>query len=78
MTTQEEWRQRLIAACQANDRNGVWTDADCRAEDMPISTVGDLTAIIRQWISQVAELTTVAEFVDYFDYHHEETERDDK
>jgi len=42
-------REDLLAYCQWNDRNGVWSDDDRAAEDYPPATVDELRAIITEW-----------------------------
>lgn len=42
-------RDQLLAYCIWNDRHGVWTDAQCAAEDMEPPTVDELRAIITDW-----------------------------
>lgn len=42
-------REDLLAYCAWNDRNGVWSDDDCAAEDMEPATIDELRAIIEEW-----------------------------
>lgn len=43
-------REDLLAYCQWNDRNGVWSDTDCAAEGIEPATVEELRSIIRAWL----------------------------
>jgi hypothetical protein len=47
-------REDLLAYCIWNDRNGVWTDEDCAAEDMAPPTIEELRAIIADWAAEDA------------------------
>ena len=42
-------REELIAYCQWNDRNGVWSDDECAAEGIEPATIDELRAIIQAW-----------------------------
>jgi len=42
-------RDDLIAYCQWNDRNGIWSDDDRSCEDYAPATLADLRAIITEW-----------------------------
>ena len=43
-------RDDLLAYCQWNDRNGVWSDDDCALEGIEPATVEELRSIIRAWL----------------------------
>jgi hypothetical protein len=43
-------RADLIAYCQWNDRNGIWTDDDCALEGIEPATVDELRSIIQAWM----------------------------
>ncbi len=50
-------RAQLIRLCAWNDRNGVWTDAQCRAEQYQPHTHETLRLHVRNWLNDIAPAT---------------------
>lgn len=46
-------REELIAVCEQNDPNGIYSDEDSKSEGLPPATKELLLVILTSWIGEV-------------------------